>query len=51
MKLLEHGEPTEPLYTQTLPPLSLKGGRRERLIALSRQKYGRRRDLIEARLT
>jgi hypothetical protein len=50
VKLLEKGVPVEPFRATTLPPLFNYSGRRQTLIANSRQRYAVPRATVESRL-
>jgi hypothetical protein len=49
VKLLEDGEPRGPFRGTTLPPLEIATGRREKLIAHSRQRFSVPRAIVEAK--
>ena len=50
VKLLEDGANREPFRARMLPPLENRIGRKEKLIARSRQRFAVRRPVIEAKL-
>ena len=50
VRTLEGGRHTEPFRARVLPPGAARPGRREKLKALSREKYGRARAEIEDKL-
>lgn len=50
VKLLEDGTNREPFRAKMLPPLENRVGRKEKLIALSRQKFSTARAVIEDKL-
>ena len=50
VKLLVGGANREPFRAKMLPPLENRVGRREKLIALSRERFAMRREKIEAKL-
>ena len=50
VKLLVGGENREPFRAKMLPPLENRVGRRNKLIALSRERFAMRREKIEAKL-
>jgi hypothetical protein len=50
VKLMENGANLQPFRAQTLAPLHLRVGRREKLIARSREKYSASRSNVEAKI-
>jgi hypothetical protein len=50
VKLLEDGTNKEPFRAKMLPPLENKTGRKDKLIALSRQRFAMARTLIDKKL-
>jgi len=50
VKLLAGGANHEPFRAKLLPPLENRVGRRDTLIALSRERFAMRRETIEAKL-
>jgi hypothetical protein len=50
VRLLENGKTTVPFRGHTLPPVENPVGRKERLLARSRERYGATRQLVEAKL-
>ena len=50
VKLLVEGSNQEPFRAKTLPPLETRVGRKDKLIALSRQRFAMPRAKIEAKL-
>lgn len=50
MKLLEHGEYGEPLFAKTASPSVNFYGQGENLMKRSRERFGTRRDLVEAKI-
>jgi hypothetical protein len=50
VKLLEDGTNQEPFRAKMLPPLENRIGRREKLVALSRQRFATPRAVIEDKL-
>ena len=50
VKLLEDGTNREPFRARMLPPLENRIGRKEKLIARSRERFAVRRDVIEDKL-
>jgi hypothetical protein len=50
VKLLEHGESREPFLARTLPPSGSVHGHGRKLMKHSRQRFGARRDRVEARI-
>ena len=50
MKLLVSGTNREPFWAKMLPPLENRIGRRDKLIALSRERFAMPRAKIEAKL-
>jgi hypothetical protein len=50
MKLLQYGQVSDPMLVDTHPPLHTGHGRREKLIRLSRERFGRPRAGIEAKI-
>ena len=50
VKLLVGGENREPFRTKMLPPQENRAGRRDKLIALSRERFAMPRKKIEAKL-
>ena len=50
VKLLVGGANREPFRAKMLPPLENRVGRRDKLIALSRERFAMRREKIEAKL-
>ena len=50
LRLLREGRTQEPVRVSTLPPLDLHRGRKDKLVARSREKYAGRRAGVEARL-
>ena len=49
-RLAEGGKTREAFQAQTLPPIEHRGGRRENLIARSREKYAAPRADVEAKI-
>ncbi len=49
-RLAEEGRTREPFLARTLPPIDLRVGRREKLIARSREKYAAPRVEVEAKI-
>ena len=50
VKLLDDGTNKEPFLAKTLPPLQNRVGRKDKLIARSREQFAMRRAAIEAKL-
>lgn len=50
VKLMEDGANREPFRARMLPPLENRIGRRNKLIALSRERFAMRREVIEGKL-
>ena len=50
VKLLENGANKEPFRAKMLPPLENRIGRKEKLVARSRERFGTRRPIIEDKL-
>jgi hypothetical protein len=50
VELLMNGTNLEPFRAQLLPPLKFSVGRRDKLIALSREGFAMQREKIEAKL-
>lgn len=50
LRLLREGRTQEPVRVSTLPPLDLHRGRKDKLMARSREKYAARRADVEERL-
>ena len=50
VKLLENGTNKQPFRALTLPPLETRTGRREKLIARSRERFATQRRVIEVKL-
>ena len=50
IKLLEDGTNTQPFRAKTLPPLENRVGRRENLIARSRERFSAPRAVVEDKL-
>jgi hypothetical protein len=50
VKLLENGANLEPFRAKMLPPLENRIGRKDKLIALSRQRFATKRSIIEDKL-
>jgi hypothetical protein len=50
VKLLHHGEQGEPFLGKTLAPLTSAHKHRENLMKRSRERFGTRRDLVEAKI-
>jgi hypothetical protein len=50
VKLLEHGEYTEPFLGKTTPPSPDFHGHRKNLLKRSRERFGTRRDLVESKI-
>jgi hypothetical protein len=50
VKLLVGGTNREPFRAKMLPPLEYLVGRRDKLIALSRERFAMRREKLEAKL-
>jgi hypothetical protein len=50
VKLLVGGANREPFRAKMLPPLENRVGRRDKLIALSRERFAMRRETIETKL-
>jgi hypothetical protein len=50
VKLLEHGANREPFRAKMLPPLENRVGRKDKLIARSRERFAMKRAVIEAKL-
>jgi hypothetical protein len=50
VKLLEHGEYTDPFLGKTMPPSPYSHGHRENLLKRSRERFGTRRDLVESKI-
>lgn len=51
VRLMRHGTPVEPFFGTTMPPLDAFTGRRANLIRQSRERYGRKRETVEAKIT
>ena len=51
MKLLEDGTNQEPFRAKMLPPLENRIGRRDKLVALSRERFATPRAVIEDKLS
>jgi len=49
-KLMHDGETREPFFGRTLAPQGRRHGRRENIMVQSRQRYGRRRDMVEGKI-
>lgn len=49
-RLAEDGRTREPFCAMTLPPIEYRHGRRTKLIARSREKYGTRRAVVESKI-
>ena len=49
-RLAENGQTREAIRAQTFPPLEYRVGRREKLIARSREKYAAKRTDVEAKI-
>jgi len=47
---MEDGVTRQPIRAKTLPPIETHLGRREKLVARSREKYAARRHVIENKL-
>lgn len=50
VRSIENGKTTGPFRASTLPPIENAIGRKDKLIARSREKYGTRRQSVEAKL-
>ena len=50
VKPMEDGVARQPIRARTLPPINTNRGRRQKLIARSREKYACRREVIESKL-
>jgi hypothetical protein len=50
IKKIQDGRPTEPFRATALPPLGNLYGRKDKLVARSREKYARRRAEVESKL-
>jgi hypothetical protein len=49
-KVLSDGSDGEPFMAQTLPPLMIRSGRRERVVGRSRDKYARTKEAVEGKI-
>jgi hypothetical protein len=47
---MQHGAPVEPFMGKTLPPLDAFVGKRDNVIRQSRERYGRERQVVEAKI-
>ncbi len=50
VKFLENGTDLEPFRAKMLPPMENRVGRKDKLIALSRQRFAMKRTVIEDKL-
>ncbi|MBV9492214.1 MAG: hypothetical protein JO069_21170, partial [Verrucomicrobia bacterium] len=50
VKLMQNGTISEPFLARTMPPLEMAAGRREKVIACSREKYASSREEVEDKI-